>query len=70
MKKNVPAVFYQNQLNGPTPAGPKPEALELFENQLRAVVGGATGQPGSRFYTTYSGSEGWLDVEQGDDTHI
>jgi hypothetical protein len=60
MKKNVPAVFFQSQLNGAKAAAKKPEVLELFENQLRAVVGG--------FQTdTYSGSDGWLDVANADD---
>ena len=77
--KVIPAVFFQKQLDGVKEDAQKPERLELFESQLREVVGGATffgsrlggatlrvsdGNGGS---TTYSGSAGWLDVEQADD---
>jgi hypothetical protein len=70
MKKNIPAVFFQKHLNGIKSAPKKPEPLELFESELRAVVGGRRilGPPmedGS--YTTYSGSDGWADVANADD---
>jgi hypothetical protein len=50
----------------------KPERLELFESELREVLGGATISGsrlgGTRYYsTTFSYSAGWLDVEQPDD---
>ena len=61
MKKHVPAVFFQNQLNGPRTRVKRPEVLELYESKLREVVGGF--QTGD----TFSGSEGWADVEQPDD---
>ena len=73
--KVIPAVLFQKQLNGVKEDAQKPERLALFESQLREVVGGATFL-GSRLggatvrvaeSTTYSGSLGWLDVEQADD---
>ena len=75
--KVIPAVLFQKQLNGVKEDAQKPERLALFESQLREVVGGATFL-GSRVggttvkvsyggSTTYSGSAGWLDVEQADD---
>jgi hypothetical protein len=70
MKKLIPAVFFQKQLNGVKEAPAKPERLELFESELREVVGGriSFGPPdGSGGYTTYSGSAGWADVAQADD---
>jgi hypothetical protein len=70
MKKLIPAVFFQKQLNGVKEAPQMPERLELFESELRAVAGGrpSFGPPdGSGGYTTYSGSAGWADVEQADD---
>lgn len=81
MKKLIPAVFFQKQLNNDDAAIKTPERLELFESELRAVVGGqfsiggGTGgvggvggvSDGSGGTTTYSGSQGWLDVEQADD---
>lgn len=81
--KLIPAVFFQKKLNGDEAAVKTPERLELFESELRAVVGGAraamggaaradramtTGGPdGFGGTTTYSGSAGWLDVMQADD---
>jgi hypothetical protein len=78
--KLIPAVFFQKKLNGVEAAAKTPERLEVFESELRAVVGGAlragaavgraipTGGPdGSGGTTTYSGSAGWLDVMQADD---
>jgi hypothetical protein len=50
MKKNIPAVFFQKKLNGAKNAFQKPERLELFENDLRAVVGGMS----KREIETYS----------------
>jgi len=70
MKKLIPAVFFQKQLNGVQEDPKKPERLELFESELREVVGGRPilGPPdGSGGYTTYSGSAGWADVMQADD---
>ena len=70
--KVIPAVLFQKQLSGVKEDAQKPERLALFESQLREVVGGATFL-GSRlggatlYSTTYSGSLGWLDVEQADD---
>ena len=63
MKKNVPAVFFQHQLTGRKPTVKRPEVLELFESQLRAVCGG--------FQTndTFCGdSWGWADVDAPDDS--
>jgi hypothetical protein len=58
----------------------KPEVLDLYESELRKVVGGRSftrasagsmlSPEGSLKYSsidTYSGSLGWLDVEQADD---
>jgi hypothetical protein len=71
MKKRIPAVFFQKKLNGVEAAAKTPERLELFESELRAVVGGRSiwggGGDGSGGITTYSGSQGWLDVAQADD---
>ena len=39
MKKIIPAVFFQKPLNGVKDAPKKPERLELFESELRAVGG-------------------------------
>jgi hypothetical protein len=63
MKKNIPAVFFQKKLNGAKTASQKPERLELFENDLRDVVGGMRNQGTD----TYSGSDGWADVANADD---
>ncbi len=63
MKKIIPAVFFQKQLNGVKEAPMKPERLELFESELRAVVGGLR----SSGTDTYSGSDGWADVANADD---
>jgi hypothetical protein len=72
--KVIPAIFFQKQLDGVKEDAHKPERLELFESQLREVVGGATilgsRLGGAKLYansTTYSGSAGWLDVMQADD---
>ena len=63
MKKIIPAVFFQKQLSSVKEAPKKPERLELFENELRAVVGGLRPQDdGSGGTETYSGSYGWADV--------
>jgi hypothetical protein len=75
--KLIPAVFFQKTLNGVEAAAKMPERLEVFEGELRAVVGGARAavrgamptrvSDGSGGTTTYSGSAGWLDVMQADD---
>ena len=39
--KLIPAVFFQKQVNGVEAAAKTPERLEVFESELRAVVGGA-----------------------------
>jgi hypothetical protein len=77
--KLIPAVFFQKNVNGADAAAKTPERLELFETELRAVVGGALRaklgaalptrglSDGSGGTTTYSGSQGWLDVMQADD---
>jgi hypothetical protein len=61
MKRFIPAVFFQNQLNGVKEPRKKPELLELFDNQLSEVVGGLMSTD------TYSGSDGWADVANADD---
>jgi hypothetical protein len=81
MKKVIPAVFFQKQLNGVSAVVKKPEVLDLYESELRKVVGGRSftgaiaGSPLSTERSlnysgtdTYSGSLGWLDVEQADDS--
>jgi hypothetical protein len=71
MKKRIPAVFAQKKLNGVEAAAKTPERLELFESELRAVVGGRPiigGGDGSGGHQTFSGSQGWADVAQGDDS--
>jgi hypothetical protein len=76
--KLIPAVFFQKKVNGVEAAAKTPERLELFESELRAVVGGLRAvvggalptrglTDGSGGTTTYSGSQGWLDVMQADD---
>ena len=40
MKKIVPAVWFQNKLNGPLAKVKKPAKLELLEHELAQVVGG------------------------------
>ena len=76
--KLIPAVFFQKKVNGVEVAAKTPERLELFESELRAVVGGLRAvvggalptrglTDGSGGTTTYSGSQGWLDVMQADD---
>jgi len=54
VKKIMPALFFQKQLNGVQEAPKKPERLELFESELRAVVGGLSRLQGT---VTYSFSE-------------
>lgn len=75
--KLIPAVFFQKQVNGVEAAAKTPERLEVFESELRAVVGGTRAALGGALATrlsdgaggttTYSGSQGWLDVMQADD---
>ena len=77
--KLIPAVFFQKKLNGDEAAATTPERLELFESELREVVGGALRanvggayvargvSDGAGGTTTYSGSQGWADVMQADD---
>jgi len=71
MKKVIPAVFFQKQLDGVKEDAPKPERLELFERELREVVGGnpigGRRQVGFDGSTTFSYSAGWADVLQADD---
>jgi hypothetical protein len=68
VKKIIPAVFFQKQLNGIKETPKKPERLALFEGELRAVVGGQIREDdGSGGTVTYSGSDGWLDVANADD---
>ena len=55
MKKIIPALFFQKQLNGVKEVPQKPERLELFESELRTVVGGLYRLEGT---VTYSVSEG------------
>ena len=62
--KVIPAVFFQKHLDGVKEDVRKPERLEIFESQLREVVGGMARLSGG---TTYSYSAGWLDVLQADD---
>jgi hypothetical protein len=70
-KKLIPAVFFQKRLNGVDATPKTPKRLELFESELRAVVGGYPpdwpGGDGSGGVTTYSGSVGWLDLLDADD---
>jgi len=40
MKKIVPAVWFQNKLNGPLARVKKPAKLELLETELGQIVGG------------------------------
>jgi len=83
MPKVIPAVFFQKQLDGFKADAQKPERLELFENELREVAGGLNrlpvagaggqkltigGPDGSGGHTTFSGSAGWADVMQADDS--
>jgi hypothetical protein len=65
MKKIVPAVFFQKQLDGADDVVKKPARLELFDSELRRVAGGRTPVGGG--IDTFSGSAGWLDVMQADD---
>jgi hypothetical protein len=81
MPKVIPAVFFQKQLDGVKEDAQKPERLELYESQLREVAGGLSqlrqaagarltigGSDGSGGHTTFSGSAGWADVMQADDS--
>jgi hypothetical protein len=81
MPKVIPAVFFQKQLDGVKEDAQKPERLELYESQLREVAGGQSqlrqaagarltigGSDGSGGHTTFSGSAGWADVMQADDS--
>ncbi|MEZ4238065.1 MAG: hypothetical protein R3F59_18345 [Myxococcota bacterium] len=65
----IPAVFFQKREDGLQDGVKTPEALELFEDELRAVTGGVPkgGGDGSGGTTTFSYSAGWLDVLQPDD---
>ena len=65
MKKLVPAVFFQKQLDGGTGEVKRPARLELFDDELRRVVGAKPGDIGGG--DTFSYSAGWLDVLQPDD---
>ena len=71
IKKVIPAVFFQKQLDSVKGDVQKPERLAVFESQLREVVGGNTigGRRQVDFdgSTTFSYSAGWLDVLQADD---
>jgi len=67
VKKTIPAVFFQKRLNGIKATAERPERLELFERELRAVVGGAA-TSGSLRADTYTGSDGWADVSNPDDS--
>ena len=66
MKKIMPAVFFQKQLDGVEEAVQKPERLELFESELREVAGGFRNQEGEGT-DTYTLSMGWADVLHPDD---
>jgi hypothetical protein len=81
MPKVIPAVFFQKQLDGVKEDAQKPERLELYESRLREVAGGQSqlrqaagarltigGSDGSGGHTTFSGSAGWADVMQADDS--
>ena len=59
MKKIIPAVFFQKHLNGVKEAPKQPERLELFESELRTVVGGVGRvDDGSGGTVTYAVSAG------------
>ncbi|KAB2893763.1 MAG: hypothetical protein F9K40_16955 [Kofleriaceae bacterium] len=62
MKKLVPAVFYQKRVDGNHEEVKRPERLELFDSELRRVVGGRAANTDS-----FSHSAGWADVLQADD---
>ena len=89
MKRLIPAVFFQKQVNsekqpkGVAAAVKKPLVLDLYESEMRQIVGGRSAAifsaesrvtGGTLHYggesTTFSGSEGWLDVAQADDCGI
>lgn len=68
--KLIPAVFFQKKLNGVQAPAKTPERLELFESELRAVVGGRPplgGGDGSGGTETMTVSQGWADVLHADD---
>jgi hypothetical protein len=83
MNKLIPAVFFQKQLNGVKAEAKKPQVLELYEDEMRKIVGGRSAtlargglaashlrlgeSDGAGGTVTYCGSQGWLDVQQGDD---
>ena len=62
--KRIPAVFFQKKLNGAEAAAKVPERLELFESELREVVGamlflrGLTGSLGTMRALPTGGSDG------------
>jgi hypothetical protein len=85
MDRLVPAVFLQKQLdNQKRPSVlqdsiKKPLVLELYEADLEKIVGGEkiVFGPNSTCttrkttgVTTYSGSQGWLDLQSADDCTI
>lgn len=66
MKQVIPAVFFQKHLQGVKETVQKPERLELFESELREIVGGFPNQ-GGEGTDTYTLSQGWADVLYPDD---
>ncbi len=85
MDRLVPAVFLQKQLDSQkrpsvlSDSIKKPLVLELYEADLEKIVGGEKITFGSNGtctarktagVTTYSGSQGWLDLESADDCTI
>jgi hypothetical protein len=58
MKRIIPAVFFQKHLNGVQDAPKTPARLELFESELRTVVGGLRVSDGSGGTVTYAYSGG------------
>lgn len=64
MKPVIPAVFFQKHLQGVKETVQKPERLELFESELREIVGGLRAGEGTDTYTL---SQGWADVLYPDD---
>ena len=85
MDKLVPAVFLQKQLDSQKRPSvladsiQKPLVLELYEADLEKIVGGEKivyGKNGTctvkktEGVTTYSGSQGWMDLQSADDCTI
>lgn len=85
MDRLVPAVFLQKKLDGQkrpsvlSDSIKKPLVLELYEADLEKIVGGEKitfGPNGTctarktEGVTTYSGSQGWLDLQSADDCTI